>query len=197
MVSISDLGESENLTIPDDYDGGMGLFASEKENYFFAFKNAPHSNNTPFVRKFPNASGNLGSADESNMIAGIYYDIEIGKYQGKLWLAVNGEKLFEVEDENPLQGGHVALRIRGTAGFKAGCLIKDLEILSDESKQVNKEQPVIGLDNWFNREYDKETGKLRHYLWTDTTYGGFSDLGDIFKEKGAVLHFFVTVWHGA
>ena len=131
LLSVSDIGESEGLTIPENFDGSLGLFLNERENYFFAFKNAPHSNKAPFVRKSPNASEALGSASENTMIAGVYYDVEVGKHKGKLWLAVNGEKFFEVEDENPLQGGHVALRIRGTAGFKAGCLIQDLEILGD------------------------------------------------------------------
>ena len=129
FLSVSDVGESENLTIPDDYDGSLGLWTKEKENYFFAFKTAPH-NNTPFVRKSPMAAA-LGSASENKMIAGVYYDIEVGKYQGKLWLSINGEKVFEVEDKDPLGRGHVSLRIRGTAGFRAGCLIKDLVILSN------------------------------------------------------------------
>lgn len=186
LLSVSDVGESDKLTIPEDYDGSLGLFTYEKENYFFAFKNGPH-NVTPFVKKSPNDTAIFGSATENTMIAGVYYNVEVGQYQGKLWLTVDGKKLFETEDKEPLNSGHIALRIRGTAGFKAGCLIKDMEILSNESKQVDKKQPVIGLDNWFNREYDKETGKLWHYLWTDTTFAGYSDLGNIYKEKGAVL----------
>ena len=35
FLSVSDVGESENLTIPDDYDGSLGLWTKEKENYFF------------------------------------------------------------------------------------------------------------------------------------------------------------------
>ena len=128
LVSLSDVGESLNLTIPEDFDGSLGLFTGEKENYFFAFKNAPH-NVTPFIRKSPDVNNTLGSASENKMIAGIYYDIEIGKYGEKLWLSVDGEKIIEAEDSESLKGGHLALRIRGTAGFKAGCLIKDLEIL--------------------------------------------------------------------
>jgi len=131
LLSVSDLGESDDLTVPENFDGSLGLFLNERENYFFAFKNAPHSNKTPFVRKSPNASGNFGSATENTMIAGVYYDVEVGKYQGKLWLAIDGKKVFETEDKEPLKGGHLALRIRGTAGFKAGCLIKDLEVLSN------------------------------------------------------------------
>lgn len=129
LVSLSDPGDSENISIPDNFDGSLGLFTNEKENYFFAFKNAPH-NVTPFVRKSPATGETIASADKNSMIAGVYYDVEIGKVQGKLWLAVDGVKLFETEDATPLAGGHLALRIRGTAGFKAACLIKDLEIFT-------------------------------------------------------------------
>jgi hypothetical protein len=130
LLSISDQGESNELTVPGDFDGSLGLFVREKENYFFAFKNGPH-NVTPFVRKSPSTGESLGTANENSMIAGVYYHVEVGKQQGKLWLTVDGKKLFETEDPDPLAGGHIALRIRGTAGFKAGCLIKDLEILSN------------------------------------------------------------------
>jgi hypothetical protein len=44
---------------------------------------------------------------------------------------VDGEKIVETEDESMLPGGHMAFRIRGTAGFKAACLIRDLEIYSE------------------------------------------------------------------
>ncbi|MGA1978156.1 MAG: DUF4350 domain-containing protein [Bacteroidales bacterium] len=48
-------------------------------------------------------------------------------------------------------------------------------------------QPVIGLDNWFNRETNPATGKPYHYLWTDTAVTGYSRWGEIFKAKGARL----------
>jgi len=128
MLSVSDEGESDELTIPNNYDGSIGLWAT-KENYFFAFKNAPH-NVTPLVRRNPRAKEPLIAAKENFMIAGVYYEIEVGKKQGKLWLSIDGEKVFETVDTNPLAGGHVALRLRGTAGFSAGCLIKDLIISS-------------------------------------------------------------------
>ena len=48
-------------------------------------------------------------------------------------------------------------------------------------------QTVVGLDNWFNCENDPATGKPYHYLWTDTAFSGYSEWGDIFKSKGAVL----------
>jgi len=48
-------------------------------------------------------------------------------------------------------------------------------------------QPVAGLDNWFNHETNANTGKPFHYLWTDTDMSGYSQWGDIFISKGAVL----------
>jgi unsaturated rhamnogalacturonyl hydrolase len=46
-------------------------------------------------------------------------------------------------------------------------------------------QPVVGVDNWFNRETNAKTGKPFHYLWTDTENSGYSRWGDIFKTRGA------------
>lgn len=46
-------------------------------------------------------------------------------------------------------------------------------------------QPVVGLDNWFNREV--KDGKPFHYLWTDTGFSGYSQWGEIFISAGAKL----------
>ena len=48
-------------------------------------------------------------------------------------------------------------------------------------------QKIVGLDNWFNHEINPKTGKVFHYTWEDTENGGFSELGDLFKSKGAEL----------
>ena len=130
MLSISDEGTSPELTLTQDYDGSITPWLKEKESYFFAFKNASHDRQ-PLLRKNPGASGAMAEAKENVMIAGKYYEVEVGKLNSKLWLSVDGEKLFEVKDDQPHGEGKVALRIRGTAGFKAGCLFKELEILSE------------------------------------------------------------------
>lgn len=129
MLSASDVGEIRELTIPSGYDGSIGLWSSQKENYFFAFKNAPHDV-TPFVRKNPNADEVLGKSVENKMIAGVYYQVEVGWKKDKLWLVIDGQQVFETTDPDPLTGGHIALRLRGTAGFRAACLIKDFTIYS-------------------------------------------------------------------
>ena len=53
--------------------------------------------------------------------------------------------------------------------------------------QTSFTQPVVGLDNWFNRETNAKTGKPFHYLWTDTEWSGYSRFGDIFKARGAQI----------
>ena len=48
-------------------------------------------------------------------------------------------------------------------------------------------QPVVGLDNWYNHETNAKTGKLYHYLWTDTAFSGYSRWGKIFTGRGAKI----------
>ena len=48
-------------------------------------------------------------------------------------------------------------------------------------------QPVVGLDNWYNRETNAKDGKSFHYLWTDTANSGYSRWGKIFTSRGAKL----------
>src|SRR4030065_1265124 len=48
-------------------------------------------------------------------------------------------------------------------------------------------QPVVGVDNWFNRETNAKTGQPFHYLWTDTEFSGYSQWGEIFKSRGAEI----------
>src|SRR5665647_970334 len=48
-------------------------------------------------------------------------------------------------------------------------------------------QKTVGLDNWYNHETNAKTGKIFHYTWDDIQNSGFSQLGDVFKNKGAAL----------
>jgi len=48
-------------------------------------------------------------------------------------------------------------------------------------------QPVVALDNWFNRETNAKTGMPFHYLWSDTEFSGYSEWGKIFKNRGAAI----------
>lgn len=58
-----------------------------------------------------------------------------------------------------------------------------------KEKTAGKEKTVV-LDYYYNNEWkkDKEGKEYRwHYTWEDTTFGGYSVLGDIFKKEGAKL----------
>ena len=131
ILSASDTTLNNVLTIPEEYDGGMQLLTENVANYFFAFKNGPHGG-TPFIVKNPRSTKESFASQPDNMVAGVYYDIEVGKSGKKLWLSVNGEKLVDMEDEKPLKGGHVVFRLRGTAGLNAACLIRDLKIYTKQ-----------------------------------------------------------------
>lgn len=52
-------------------------------------------------------------------------------------------------------------------------------------------QKTVVLDYYYNNEWkkDKTTGKDTrwHYTWEDTTFGGYSELGGIFKKQGAQI----------
>ncbi len=131
ILSASDLGQSTDLTIPQNYDGSMSLWINDVESYFYAFRNAPH-NYTPFIRKYPVAQGEdpaLVSMDDNIMHPGVFYSIELGQDGDLVWLKVDGKKVLETKDATPLKGGHIAFRIRGTAGEYAACLMRNLEII--------------------------------------------------------------------
>ncbi len=48
------------------------------------------------------------AAKQDRMVAGVYYDIEVGKEGRKLWLSVDGEEVVSMEDRAPIVGGHVS-----------------------------------------------------------------------------------------
>jgi len=58
-----------------------------------------------------------------------------------------------------------------------------------EGSEVAAVSKTVLLDNFFNNEYKEENGQLVkwHYLWSDTSMGGYSDLGDLFRKEGAEL----------
>lgn len=126
ILCATDAGEAETLTLPEGYDGNMGLWINSMDNYFFAFHNAAH-NRPPFLKRFP-ANERLVMADKNVLRAGAFYRIEAGRKGNKLWFKVNGECVLETEDPNPLTSGHIAFRIRGIDYEPAACLIRNVSI---------------------------------------------------------------------
>lgn len=101
--------------------------------YMFAFHNAAHNKPGPFIRKYPEPGTKpIIESDKSYMRPGIYYKIEIGKTGKKIFFKIDDKTVLETSDPDPLQGGKIVLRIRGTAHETASCLIRNVKIYSRE-----------------------------------------------------------------
>jgi len=133
ILSASDNGDATSLTIPENYDGAINFWQAGCDNYFFAFHNAAH-NFPPFVRRFDKTNGRimLDMAKKNVMQVGKYYKVEIGRKNNLIWLKIDGKTILKTKDPDPYTGGHLGLRIRGTASEYAACLIKNLEIISSD-----------------------------------------------------------------
>lgn len=117
------------LDLPTGYDGGMEPWIDAHTHYFFAFHNAPHNRHPFVVRSGLGGWDTLTGADERYVRPGRWHQIEVGRSEDRLWLAVDGRTVFETTDSDPLpEWGHVAFRIRGTGLERASCLIRNVEI---------------------------------------------------------------------
>lgn len=61
----------------------------------------------------------------------------------------------------------------------------ELERSGKLKKQIPIAKKVIGLDNFYNNEW--KNNKSFHYVWEDTTYSGFSELGNTIINLGAEI----------
>ena len=126
MIFASDPGGSGGISIPEGYDGSMGLWTDKIANYFFAFHNAAHDR-TPFLVKFPSKQ-ELGSAEANVVRSGEFSKVEINRRGETLTFSINGQLLFEGKDSQPLKSGHIAFRLRGIPQQAASCLIRNVTI---------------------------------------------------------------------
>jgi len=129
LVALMSLSNTDNggLKFEDSYDANLKYIANSTNAYMIAFLNAPH-NRYPFINRFPAKSNPLVEDDRSHMQPGLYYHIDVGREKDHIWLAIDGEKIIETVDPDPLGEGHFSFRIRGTAAETASCLIKNVKI---------------------------------------------------------------------
>ena len=129
QIGLSDKGSSDSLLFADDYNGEQGVLVSEKESYFFAYHNAAHKRK-PFIRKYPQDPKNQKELIEleNNVLDTTWHRVEIGKKDGKIWMALNGKPLLGTDDVNMLGNGHVAFRLRGTKDRIAIAMVKNVSI---------------------------------------------------------------------
>lgn len=130
MMSASATGPEEYMRFPEAYGGGIAPLLSDTEAYFFALHNAAH-NRTPFVRKHPfdrDTSKDLATYS-SNVMTRQWHKIEVvHSCDGKLHLALDGKTILDTTDTSPLQGGQIALRLRGTKTHAATAMFRNISI---------------------------------------------------------------------
>ena len=128
LMSLSNTGDG-GLAFDEGYDANLRYIANSTNAYMIAFLNAPH-NRYPFINRFPAKNNPLVEDDRSHMQPGVYYHIDVGREKDRIWLAIDGEKIIEAVDPDPLGEGHFSFRIRGTANETASCLIRNVKIYS-------------------------------------------------------------------
>ena len=129
ILSASDGAETDRLTLPAGYDGAIGPWVGPKPNYFFAFHNAAHMRH-PFVNRFGGGEGRmLAEADGPAMRVGRWHDVEVGRWDDRLWFKIDGRMVLRARDGRPLGDGHVALRIRGTGPHAASVMLREVRLL--------------------------------------------------------------------
>jgi hypothetical protein len=131
LVTLLSLSNKEDggLQFDEDYDANLRYIMNSTNAYMIAFLNSPH-NRYPFINRFPAKNNPLVEDKRSHMQPGVYYHIDVGREKDHIWLAIDGEKIIEAVDPDPLGEGHFSFRIRGTAAETASCLIRNVKIYS-------------------------------------------------------------------
>ena len=121
------------LTFPENYDGNVKYLFKNVNMYMFAFHNAAHNKPGPFIRKYPVPGKEpIAKSEKSYMQNGIYYNVELGRMDKKLFLKIDGNNVLETTDKESLEGGKLILRIRGTAHELASCLLRNVKIHTEK-----------------------------------------------------------------
>jgi hypothetical protein len=128
LLAASEKGKGTSLIFPESGTDSAGPQLNELDAYFFAFHNASH-NRKPFVLKFPEGA-NLIEVEENVVRSGQFHIIEVSRKGTSLSLSIDGNRIFKVEDPEPLEAGHVGFRIRGISQMPAACLIRNVTIES-------------------------------------------------------------------
>lgn len=134
FLSASRGGENTAIDLPEGFDGSFGPY-KKRDAYFFAFHNAPHQAR-PFIKPLYHDNEKFDSLDEAEdgvTDTGSWHDVELGRWDGRIWLKIDGRVVAEGTHAQPHGGGHTIFRIRGTGTEHASCLIRDVRILTPES----------------------------------------------------------------
>ena len=138
LHSVSDINGQE-VNVPENYDGNLNFWRSKNtsvQNYIFTFHTAFHQQrqqHAPYpvalLRRNPGFI-ELGKGKDTVIDEG-WHRIEIGRQETTLWLSVDGNLVFKINDpRQALPGGHIGLRLRGPGDGSFSSLYKDFAIKS-------------------------------------------------------------------
>ena len=128
ILSASDKNTGGDFSVPADYDGSFGFWTQgDVQNYVFAFHNAAHER-LPFIVRDPGMEL-LGEAD-SHVVREQWHTVEISRSGSRLSMKVDSAVIVDVTDTNgdPLPGGKIGLRLRGTPDSVASAWFRNLVI---------------------------------------------------------------------
>ncbi|MEX2574524.1 MAG: hypothetical protein WD317_09515 [Balneolaceae bacterium] len=128
MLSASNGDGSGRLDVPPGFNGDLSEWTEGATDYFFAFHNAPHMRYPFLLQRSPEGVSQLGEADRNYMETGQWHQVEAGRNGNRLWLTIDGTTVLNTTDSDPIDGGHIAFRIRGTGAEHASCLIRNVTI---------------------------------------------------------------------
>lgn len=128
MLSASNGDGTESLAIPEGFDGNLANWTEGASDYFIAFHNAAHFRHPFVIRRSAGEAQLLEEATQPHMKIGQWHAVEAGRKGDRIWLKIDGETVLDVTDPEPLDGGHIAFRIRGSGTERASCFIKDVVI---------------------------------------------------------------------
>lgn len=137
LLFVSDMGESENLTLPPADAKGRDFWdwRTKLEHYNLTFNNSSHGNKPFFFKNLsPFKRGFYQTLPNTLMKIQEWNTVEIGRKGSAMWFKLNDTLVFEQEDCNPLSGGHLIFRISGTTGEQtvfAKIALKDLVIVHE------------------------------------------------------------------
>ncbi|MBQ4821167.1 family 16 glycoside hydrolase [Aquimarina sp. MMG016] len=134
LFSASQKNDTDELILPEN-DASPEEFwqwRSNMKHYNLTFNNKSHGYKPFFFKNMsPHSRGFYQTLPDNITEVGKWYDVEIGKKGTHLWFKLNNNIVFNVEDCNPLNDGHLIFRISGTTGDKtilAKAAIKNIVI---------------------------------------------------------------------
>ena len=129
----STMADGSPLIFPDGYDAKIKWMWDNMAMYNLVYHDAAHNRTGPLFRRIPEPGKEILQLAEQQFIqTGIYQTVEAGAVKGRVYLKLGNDTVLHYEDVNPLKGGKIIIRIRGTGHEIGSALIRNVKIYSRE-----------------------------------------------------------------